>query len=165
MSYTPPPKCPGVTPSVPGVVIEATTPTPLYLLGPTSPWIGVKGQNINCEPSSIPWPPNACPVVLGSDCVYYVGDALPNTGIQIQDTLTEVLVKIDTVITGGDKTFVFVQALVSAIWTVFHDMDKYPSVTAIDNGGTKQEGFINYVDLKNLTITYSSGFAGKAYLN
>lgn len=74
--------------------------TPPKCLGSISPWIGVKGQSTNCNPLVTSWPPNACPVILSSDCVYYIGDTLPNTGIQLQNTLTEALEKIDAVLIG-----------------------------------------------------------------
>jgi len=188
MSYTPPPHylfgvtyveqgtvtetttvvttCPlGVTFPDAGVIIEPSTPTPLYLIGPTTAYIGVSVESSNCEAAPVPLPPEACPVILSTNCVFYGGSTLPNTNIQAHDSLTEILEKIDIVITGGDKTFVFTQGLVSAIWTIFHDMDKFPSVDVQDNGGTWQIGQVDHIDNKNLTITYSSGFAGKAYLN
>jgi hypothetical protein len=65
----------------------------------------------------------------------------------------------------GDKSFVFDQGVVSAVWTIQHDLKKYPSIRVIDNGGTEVEGHIQDIDINNLTITFSAGFAGKAYLN
>ena len=94
---------------------------------------------------------------------------LINTNILANDTITIALSKIDisiaTATAGGDKTFVFVQNLVASVWTVPHGMKKFPTVDVQDNGGTWQIGQVDHIDNENLTITYSSGFAGKAYLN
>jgi hypothetical protein len=70
-----------------------------------------------------------------------------------------------TVTLYGDKNFVFSQGAVASIWTILHDLDKFPSVAVQDSGGTWQEGHVDHIDNKNLTITFSAGFSGKAYLN
>ena len=65
----------------------------------------------------------------------------------------------------GDKNFVFVQTAPSAAWTVVHNLNKYPSVTVINNNNFVLYGEIEYIDINTLTITFSGGFSGKAYLN
>lgn len=72
---------------------------------------------------------------------------------------------IDAPTSGQDKNFIFVQGTVSAFWVIPHNLGKYPSVTVVDNGGTTVEGHVEWLDTNNITITFSSGFAGKAYLN
>jgi len=64
-----------------------------------------------------------------------------------------------------DKFFKFVQGVPSATWTIVHNLYKYPSVTVVDSANTACEGAINYIDLNNLTITFSSAFSGDCYLN
>jgi hypothetical protein len=65
----------------------------------------------------------------------------------------------------GDKNFIFVQAVPSATWTVVHNLNKYPSVTVINNNNFVLYGEVEYIDINTLTITFSGGFSGKAYLN
>jgi hypothetical protein len=65
----------------------------------------------------------------------------------------------------GDLHFIFNQLVPSAIWNVTHNLNKYPSVTVVDSGGTIVVGDINYIDTNNLTITFSFIFSGKAYMN
>jgi hypothetical protein len=65
----------------------------------------------------------------------------------------------------ADKDFVFTQAVPSAIWTIQHNMDKLPAVSAVNNNNMIVYGNVVYVDNNNLTITFSGGFSGKAYLN
>ena len=65
----------------------------------------------------------------------------------------------------ADKDFVFTQAVPSATWSIQHDMDKFPSVSVVNNNNVLMYGNITYVDKNNLTINFSAGFSGKAYLN
>ena len=66
---------------------------------------------------------------------------------------------------GTDKTFVFTQATPSAVWTINHGLNKFPSVTSVNNNNIQAYGAIEYIDKNNLTITFSGGFSGKAYMN
>ena len=65
----------------------------------------------------------------------------------------------------ADKTFVFTQTTPSAVWTINHGLNKFPSVTSVNNNNIQAYGAIEYVDKNNLTITFSGGFSGKAYMN
>lgn len=64
-----------------------------------------------------------------------------------------------------DANFVFNQPLPSALWSITHPLNKYTSVTVSDTSGNIVQGDISYVSETELTITFSSAFAGKAYLN
>lgn len=66
---------------------------------------------------------------------------------------------------GGDKEFAFTQSVASATWEIQHDMDKYPAVTVVDTGSNVVIGEVVYNDQNKITITFSSAFSGKAYLN
>lgn len=71
-----------------------------------------------------------------------------------------------TISTGiGDKTFVFTQGVPALVWTIQHDLNKFPSVSVVDTANTGVLSQIDYIDNNNITITNSSQFAGKAYLN
>lgn len=65
----------------------------------------------------------------------------------------------------GDSTHVHTQAIPEAVWQVNHGMGKFPSVTVVDSAGTEVVGVVTYVDTMSLTIEFSAGFAGNAYLN
>jgi hypothetical protein len=65
----------------------------------------------------------------------------------------------------GDKNFVFTQAVPSETWTIQHDLDKFPSVSVVNNNNILMYGNTTYTDKNNLTINFSAGFSGKAYLN
>ena len=64
-----------------------------------------------------------------------------------------------------DKTFVFTQGAPSVQWTVQHNLNKFPSITVIDTANTVVTGEYVYIDSNNVTLNFSAGFAGKAYLN
>jgi len=62
-------------------------------------------------------------------------------------------------------TFTFNQVVASTIWVINHNLGKFPSITVIDTAGTVVTGEYTYTDNNNVTLTFSAGFAGKAYLN
>ena len=67
-----------------------------------------------------------------------------------------------------DKHYAFTdhtQANPSAIWTINHGLNKFPSVTVVDSAGTQVLGDVQHIDNDNLTITFVNQFSGKAYLN
>jgi len=62
-------------------------------------------------------------------------------------------------------TYVFTQGAPSASWVITHSMNKYPSVTVIDSSNNTVEGEVVYNSLNSLTVNFSGGFSGKAYIN
>mgnify|MGYP003644456701 FL=1 len=65
----------------------------------------------------------------------------------------------------SDKTYIFNQVTPNVLWTIQHNLGKYPSVTTVNSNNIVYYGNITYIDLNNLTIDFSAGFSGKAYLN
>jgi hypothetical protein len=65
----------------------------------------------------------------------------------------------------GDKTFTFTQANPSTTWNIQHNLNKFPSVSVVNNNNVLMYGETAYIDKNNLTITFSASFSGKAYLN
>lgn len=53
----------------------------------------------------------------------------------------------------------------SAIWTVIHNLGKYPSVTIADSGGNTVVGDVKHESLNKVVISFTAAFAGKAFLN
>ena len=64
-----------------------------------------------------------------------------------------------------DKTFEYTQVSPSTTWSIQHNLNKFPSITVIDTLDTVVIGQYTYIDNNNVTLTFSAGFAGKAYLN
>ena len=65
----------------------------------------------------------------------------------------------------GAPTFVFTQTVAATVWNVNHNLGKFPSITVIDTANTVVTGQYEYTDNNNVILTFSAGFAGKAYLN
>lgn len=53
----------------------------------------------------------------------------------------------------------------TATWNINHNLDKYPSVVAVNTNNEEMFGALTYVDKNNVTITFKSAVAGFAYLN
>tara|TARA_R110000765_G_scaffold93749_1_gene176686 strand:- start:689 stop:1045 length:357 start_codon:yes stop_codon:yes gene_type:complete len=69
-----------------------------------------------------------------------------------------------------DQTYTYTQNGSSHTWVIEHDLNKFPSATVIDSGGSVVVGCIVYNSTNQLTITFHAGgapsaFSGKAYLN
>ena len=67
--------------------------------------------------------------------------------------------------TFGQGTYSFTQASASSVWTINHNMNKYPAITVVDSSGNVVVGFETYNNNNQITITFSAPFSGKAYLN
>lgn len=66
----------------------------------------------------------------------------------------------------GDKYFSFTQNIPSGTWTINHNLNKNPSVTITDLGGSIiMPDNITYSTLNSLTITFTTPQAGTAYCN
>ena len=65
----------------------------------------------------------------------------------------------------ADKTYEHTQSAPADVWAVTHNLNKFPSVTVIDSGGSEVEGDIAYDSLNQITITFSAPMGGKAHLN
>ena len=65
----------------------------------------------------------------------------------------------------GAPTFQFTQGAPATTWNIQHNLGKFPSITVIDTGNTVVNGEYTYTDNNNVVLSFSSAFAGKAYLN
>lgn len=66
---------------------------------------------------------------------------------------------------GADLNYVHNQGTPSAIWTITHNLAKYPSCSVVDSSGSEVEGDVNHVSANQLTVSFAAGFSGKAFLN
>tara|TARA_B110000908_G_scaffold53651_1_gene65423 strand:- start:763 stop:1461 length:699 start_codon:yes stop_codon:yes gene_type:complete len=65
----------------------------------------------------------------------------------------------------GDLNFTFTQATAQSVWTITHNLGKFPSVSIIDSAGTNVIGQVDYTNNNELILTFTAAFAGVAYLN
>ena len=66
---------------------------------------------------------------------------------------------------GKSETYKHRQTALSSVWTVVHNLGKFPSVTVVDSSGTKVYGEVEYINENSLNILFSEAFTGIAYLN
>ena len=63
------------------------------------------------------------------------------------------------------STYIHIQDGAANIWTIAHDLDKYPSVDVVDSGGTIVIGTVKYLSKNEVQLIFTSQFSGRAYLN
>lgn len=104
--------------------------------------------------------------ISGSDKVIGTDSA---TGATKNFTLGSVLSLVSGSINvpGEDEvnSYVHTQALTSSIWTINHQLDKYPSVVIVDDDDNVVHCNVNYQDKNTVVATFSASVTGKAYLN
>lgn len=64
-----------------------------------------------------------------------------------------------------DKNFIFTQNNAVNTWVIDHNLNKYPNVSIVDSAGTVVTGDIKYDSLNRVTVSFKSGFKGRAFLN
>lgn len=64
-----------------------------------------------------------------------------------------------------DKHYTHNQSVAGSTWSISHNLNKFPSVTAVLSTGQKGYADVTYIDENNLTITFASAESGKAYMN
>lgn len=53
----------------------------------------------------------------------------------------------------------------ASVWTLTHNLNRFPSVTIVDSAGTEVIGDVAYTDANTVTATFGSAFSGVAYIN
>jgi len=65
----------------------------------------------------------------------------------------------------GDKTFEYTQITPLSVWDIDHNLNKYPSVTVLDSGGSTVVGDTSFPTKNKAILTFSAPFSGKAFFN
>lgn len=65
----------------------------------------------------------------------------------------------------GDKTFVFTQGTPIYQWDITHNLNKFPSVTAVNSFNEEVFGKVDYINKNRVTVTFAAPFSGQAYCN
>ena len=66
---------------------------------------------------------------------------------------------------GNGATFTWNQSIPAAIWTIPHNLNKYPPVSVVDTSGNLVFADVRYIDNNIIQISHGSAFTGKAYIN
>lgn len=104
--------------------------------------------------------------VSGADKVVGTDSATGNTK---NFTLGSILSLVTGTINvpGQDEvdSYVHTQSSSSMVWTINHQLDKFPSVNIVDASNDVIYGNINYQDSNTIVLNFSASITGKAYLN
>lgn len=72
----------------------------------------------------------------------------------------------DNKLTFTAKTaYVHTQTVAAAVWTITHNLGKYPSVSIVDSANDEVIGEVRYTNTNQVVVTFSAAFSGKAFLN
>ena len=65
------------------------------------------------------------------------------------------------------RNYIHTQAAASSTWTVTHNLQKYASVTVVDDSGIEIIGDVKYFDdnVNKIELSFTSAVSGKAYFN
>jgi hypothetical protein len=66
---------------------------------------------------------------------------------------------------GSDANYVHVQSSASDAWVVSHNLNKYCSVTVVDDNDDVVIGEINYTSINEVVLTFTAAFTGRAFFN
>lgn len=64
----------------------------------------------------------------------------------------------------GAAGYIHLQSSPAAVWTIIHNLNRYPNVTVEDSAGETVEGEVVYNNSMQLTLSFSAVFSGVAYL-
>lgn len=62
------------------------------------------------------------------------------------------------------KNYTHQQLSAMDTWVIQHNLNRLPSVTITDSAGTVVVGDVKHIDLNTTEVSFTSGFAGTAYL-
>lgn len=71
----------------------------------------------------------------------------------------------DVSVIAQDKTYSHEQLSPATQWIITHNLNKYPSVSIIDSAGNIVFGDVKHESINKVTLSFTSAFAGKAFLN
>lgn len=66
---------------------------------------------------------------------------------------------------GTETTYTFTQLAAVYSWDIIHLLNRYPSVTVIDSGGTEIIPNVSYISDDEIQLYFENPTSGKAYLN
>lgn len=61
----------------------------------------------------------------------------------------------------ADKNYVFVQSVPATVWTITHNLGKFPSVSVVNINNVTMYGNVTYLNENELQIEFSAGFPAK----
>jgi hypothetical protein len=78
--------------------------------------------------------------------------------------VTENLADVQQILTAGGAQYVHQQDMPLEVWQIDHNLGGYPAVAVVDSANRVGFGEVTYLDVNRLTVAFSAGFSGRAYL-
>ena len=91
-------------------------------------------------------------------------DKVLGTDSETGETKNFSISSISSFLSSGGR-YVHEQNSPSAVWTIQHNLEKFPSVVLVDTEDDVILGEINYESNNTIIITLSAAIPGKAFLN
>ena len=66
---------------------------------------------------------------------------------------------------GIEQTYIFTQTVGSVLWDIVHNLNRFPSITVVDSGGSEIIPTVIYIGSNQVQLHFSYETSGKAYLN
>jgi len=101
--------------------------------------------------------------VIGDDGDVTVVRPTNTAQVRVFNTATVVPAVIN--LGGSFQNYVFDQIAASTTWNISHNLGRRPSVTVVNSAGKIVVGDVTHNSDNSLTIQFSSGLSGQAYLN
>jgi hypothetical protein len=101
------------------------------------------------------------PTLRDDGSALQIGDQYFNTVTQDWNTYTA----LGWINNNPISQVVWTQSSPLATWTIPHNLNRYPTVTVVDNLNSKLEVDVTYVDSNIVQIIFGNPFSGKAYIN
>ncbi len=67
--------------------------------------------------------------------------------------------------TGSETTYIHTQTGSSSLWTIQHNLNRYPSIEVVDSAGSLVLGSVRYIDTNQIEVSFVYPFSGRAFLN
>lgn len=64
-----------------------------------------------------------------------------------------------------DLNYIHYQDSAQSVWTINHNLGKYPSVSIVNSAKELVIADVHYINLNTVELKFTSAFAGIAYLN
>lgn len=87
-----------------------------------------------------------------------------SNGVMAQDA-TYIFSEFTSAAGASDKNYIHAQTTASSVWTVAHNLNKFPSVSVVISTGQRAFADVIYIDQNNLRIEFSAAESGEAYIN
>ena len=94
-----------------------------------------------------------------------LGTDAANKGRTVNITIGDIKTFMENNAEFNSDTTIFSQNTASDVWSITHNLEKFPSVYSKDSANNVIIGEVEHTNNNTLTITFSASSTGTAYLN